>query len=197
MKKFIAVTGGIGSGKSTVIDWIKTIGYPVFSCDEIYNEIFHDQDYICELNKNFKNVVVDGVINRVALRKLVFSDKQAREKINSLAHPRVMAKLFSLMNACDNDLIFAEVPLLFEGKFEKDFDGVIFVMRDISLRIEAIRARDGGDKEKALEKIRSQFDYEAKESLRKFEEDKYQIIINNSSIADLQKQVEKSVKTFL
>ena len=197
MKKFIAVTGGIGSGKSTVIDWIKTMGYPIFSCDEIYNEIFHDHDYICELNKNFKNVVVDGVINRVALRELVFSDKQAREKINSLAHPRVMAKLFSLMNACDNDLIFAEVPLLFEGKFEKDFDGVIVVMRDISLRIEAIRVRDGENKEKALEKIRSQFDYEAKESLRKFEEDKYQIIINNSSIADLQKQVEKSVKTFL
>ena len=197
MKKFIAVTGGIGCGKTTVIEQVKELGYPVFSCDKIYHQILECPDYIRDINENFNNVVVNGRIDRSALRELVFESQEVREKVNALAHPRIMAKLFSLMRDCEDDLAFAEVPLLFEGNYQKDFDGVIVVLRNISARIKAICERDGGDEETALQKIRAQFDYESKENLRKLQTEKIRIIRNDGAKEELKYQVEKAIEFFL
>lgn len=159
MKK-IAITGGIGSGKTTVAKEILLLGFPVFSCDAIYKEILQDRAYIAQISKVFNGVVKDGEIDKKALSGLVFSDKSARQKLNEIAHPLIMKQLYAHMQACASDLVFAEVPLLFEGGYEKDFDYIIVVERGLEKRIENVMQRDGVSRLDVLARINAQFDYE-------------------------------------
>lgn len=159
MKK-IAITGGIGSGKSTVADYIRELGYPVFSCDEIYKEIIRSPQYIEQIRTLFPDVVIDGAIDRAALSARVFSDEGAREKLNAVAHPLIMKSLFEKMQASEQNLVFAEVPLLYEGNYAESFDGVLIVERDKRERIKAVRARDKTTMERVLARMASQIDYD-------------------------------------
>ena len=121
MGKRIAVSGGIGAGKSTVIKLIKDEGYSVFSCDEIYKEILLDKEYVKIINETFEGVVKNGEIDKRALANIVFNDDFARETLDALSHPRIMSRLLDKMGNCEEDLVFAEVPLLFEGGYENLF----------------------------------------------------------------------------
>lgn len=159
MKK-IAITGGIGSGKSTVADYIRELGYPVFSCDEIYKEIIRSPQYIEQIRTHFPDVVIDGAIDRAALSARVFFDERARAKLNAVAHPLIMKSLFEKMQASEQKLVFAEVPLLYEGNYAEAFDGVLIVERDKRERIEAVLARDKTTTERVLACMASQIDYD-------------------------------------
>ncbi len=160
MGKRIAITGGIGCGKSTVINIIKEKGYSVFSCDEIYKEIVQDREYIAEIERCFPNAIENGNINRRALANIVFSNEKARKTLDNLSHPKIMARLLKQMSESENKLVFAEVPLLFEGEYENLFDGVIVVMRDKNERLHAVMERDRASETDVLARIASQFDYD-------------------------------------
>ena len=73
-QKKIAITGGIGSGKSTVARIIKERGFPVFSCDEIYKDVIKSAEYIEKIAQIFPNAVKNNIIDRQTLAKIVFSD---------------------------------------------------------------------------------------------------------------------------
>lgn len=196
MKKCIAVTGGIGSGKSAVLQIIKNMGYSVFSCDEIYKEICKDKEYVGKIGKTFDGVVKDGNIDRIALGKTVFADEAARKRLDEIAHPRIMTRLFEKMRSCEDDRVFAEVPLLFEGGFEGRFDGVLVVLREKEDRVEAICQRDGVDKNTALTKMSSQFNYDADKNKSKLATSNLFLIQNKGSIEELRLKVEKAVNYF-
>lgn len=153
----IAVTGGIGSGKSTVLDLLKKHGYNVVSCDEIYARLCHEDAFLKGLARLFPSVVKDGTLDRAALSQIVFSDSGAREKLNSYAHPLIMEWLLACM---EGPISFAEVPLLFEGGYERLFDGVIVVLRDRAERLDAVRRRSGLSEEEVMRRMDSQFGYE-------------------------------------
>lgn len=156
----VAVTGGIGSGKSTVIKILKELNYPVFSCDEISKELSKKKEYLEKLNKIFPSVFdVDGRLDKKKLAELVFNDENLLKKLNDFSHPIIMEKLQKKVRSV-NGLVFSEVPLLFEGEFEKDFDFVIIVLRDLSKRIESVCARDRLKNEQVLDRIKRQFNYE-------------------------------------
>ncbi len=185
MPKKIAVTGGIGSGKSTAINCLKEMGYAVFSCDEIYKELILSSEYIQKIKEAFPSVVLNGIIDRKLLSDIVFRHPNRRRTLNDIAHPLIMDRLFEYMNSCPNELVFAEVPLLFEGNFENKFDAVIVIYRDIETRIKAIQTRDGLSKEAAVERIRSQFDYHSKEGMLRLNASRACIVDNNSTRDDL------------
>ncbi len=160
MSKYIAITGGIGSGKSTASAMIENMGFPVFSCDTIYQEILQDPEYVKKIGETFDGVVKDGAIDKRALGKIIYADREARKRLETLVHPRIMETLFSKMQNSGAQFVFAEVPLLFEGGYEKHFDYVLVIVRDIAKRIEAMKRRDGVDEETAKRKIAAQFDYD-------------------------------------
>lgn len=191
MKKRVAVTGGIGSGKSVVLALLKEKGYPTYSCDEISKELFYETDYIRCIAENFPSVVRNGEIMRDKLRKLVFNDLEARKRLNEISHPIIMKRLFSRMDNDSGEIVFAEVPLLFEGGFEKDFRETIIVKRKIEDRITAICSRDKIGKEEALKKIRSQIDYDAEENMKRFRFMNAHVLENNGNISDLRINLEK------
>ena len=78
MKKKIAITGGIGSGKSTVCKCLSEMGYSVFSCDKIYNELIFEPSYISKIEKAFPGVVVHNQIDKTRLASIIFSSDTAR-----------------------------------------------------------------------------------------------------------------------
>ena len=159
MPNKIAITGGIGSGKSAVCRILKERGYPVFSCDEINRTLLSEKSYLDGLCALFPACVKDGKLNKTALSALVFSDKEALKTLNAYAHPRIAKRLRREMEGA-RKTCFAEVPLLFESSMTKQFDGAIVVLRNKEERIRAVVARDGLTAEQAKARMRQQFDYD-------------------------------------
>ncbi len=178
--KKIAVTGGIGSGKSSVINFLREQGCSVFSCDQIYAELLGDSEFSNEIEKNFKEVIKDGKLDRQKLSALVFSNARERERLDKLTHPKIMDAAIKKMDGYK--LSFLEVPLLFEGNFQDLFDGVIVILRDREERINSIVARDKISRDSAILRINSQFNYDNCDFA------KYYVIHNNSNLEYLQSQ---------
>lgn len=188
MKK-IAITGGIGSGKSIVGKYIETIGYPVFSCDEIYKEIIHTPAYVAAIAECFPTAIVKEKIDRKKISAIVFNDENALKKLNQISHPLIMRVLDERMNAQSFDLVFAEVPLLFEGGFENQFDHILVITRNKEMRIRDIVQRDGLSVLDAEKRISSQFDYDGLQAQKYFQEKKVYRIENDGSIFQLNEKV--------
>lgn len=159
MPNKIAITGGIGSGKSAVCRILKERGYPVFSCDEINRTLLSEKSYLDGLCALFPACVKDGKLNKAALSALVFSDKEALKTLNAYAHPRISERLQRDMDGAKKTC-FAEVPLLFESGMTKQFDGTIVILRNKEERIRAVVARDGLTAEQAKARMKQQFDYD-------------------------------------
>ncbi len=159
MPNKIAVTGGIGSGKSAVCRILKERGYPVFSCDEINRTLLSEKSYLDGLCALFPACVKDGKLNKTALSALVFSDKEALKTLNAYAHPRIAERLRRDMEGAEKTC-FAEVPLLFERGLTQQFDCAIVVLRSKEERIRAVVTRDGLTAEQAEARMKQQFDYD-------------------------------------
>lgn len=179
-KKRIAITGGIGSGKSTVVALLRKMQYAVFSCDEIYADLVKSKAYIEKIQALFPAVVKNGVIDKQCLAEIVFNNAENRKKLNEISHPLIMQTLFKRMDECDG-IVFAEVPLLFEGQFQSQFDSVIVVMRDRQKRIEAIIHRDCISKIQAEQRLEAQFDYDSPLAKEIFSKNQTFLLDNNLS----------------
>ena len=157
-KKRVAITGGIGSGKSTLLKHLGEMGYEIFSCDDIYKQIISKPSYIQAIEKLFPQAVNNGKIDKKILGEIVFNHEEKRKQLNDIAHPLVMHSLLKQMNDCEAKIVFAEVPLLFEGKFENLFDKVFYIQRDKEERIRAVLKRDKISIEEIEKRMHSQFD---------------------------------------
>ena len=187
MPNKIAITGGIGSGKSAVCRILKERGYPVFSCDEINHTLLSEKSYLDGLCALFPTCVKDGNLQKTALAALVFSDKDALETLNAYAHPRISERLQRDMDGAQKTC-FAEVPLLFESGMTKQFDGVIVVLRNKEERIRAVVTRDGLTAEKAEARMKQQFDYDGPLP------DGCLVIENDGDEAALREKVDEALK---
>jgi len=156
--KRIAVTGGIGSGKSTVCALLRQKGFPVYSCDEINRSLWDDAEYLSELARLFPHCTVNGKIDKQRLSKFVFSDREGLQRLNGIAHPKIIGRLKQAMQVEDG-IVFAEVPLLFEGGYRDLFDAVLVVTRDEEKRINSVAARDGLTRGQVLARIDNQYGY--------------------------------------
>lgn len=186
-KIYVAVTGGIGSGKSTVIGMIRKMGYPVFSADEISRTIYADPRIQEKIKRHFPECISEMGIDRAKLSGIVFSDKGRLEMLNSITHPAIMENLFLEMEKSTSVLVFAEVPLLFEEGYERRFDQVIVVLRDRRARIASVQARDGLSKEEVVARIKNQFDYEKNKIIA------HTLIYNDGDLNALYQKVERAI----
>ena len=191
--KLIGITGGISTGKSTVSDIIKKMGYPLIDADKIAREA-------TEIGKPAYNKVIekfgekivkaDKTIDRQLLGSIIFNDKEAREDLNKITHPYIfLAIKEETEEKCkENLIIFLDIPLLFEQyemlkAYEISFDEIWLVYTDRDTQISRLMKRDNIIKEEALKKINSQMSIEGKRSKSS------KIIDNRSSIEDLEEQL--------
>ncbi len=191
MRMKIAITGGIGSGKSSVLRHLQERGYSVFSCDEIYKEVIQSAPYIKKIKACFPQCFVDNQIDREKLASIVFQNPDARLALNAIAHPLIMSLLHEKMENCKAELIFAEVPLLFEGGFQDQFDKILVVMREESERISSVVQRDGLSPQEVKNRISAQFDYHSQKAKEIFSACNAICIYNNQKEEDLKKTIDE------
>lgn len=184
-KKSIAITGGIGSGKSTLLSLLQEKGYTVFSCDEIYQSLLYNPNYIQKIKSLFPTAVKNNTIDKIELGKIVFENDTKRQQLNEVAHPSIMQELFEQIKKHDG-VVFSEVPLLFEGEYENDFDGVIVVMREKQQRVKAIAERNGISTKGAEQRMLSQFDYDNPLNQDRLIKNNIFLVYNNGSMKDLE-----------
>lgn len=156
----IAVTGGIGSGKTTVCNYIEEKGYRVYSCDKVYAELLSGKELPEILAQEFGKTILnsDGTLNRGALSALVFADENKLKKLNEITHRRIFDEMFARSEQSEG-VVFYEVPLLFEGNNQKLFDEVIVVLRDEEKRISSVKARDNLSETEIKNRIERQHNY--------------------------------------
>lgn len=193
MKKKIAITGGIGSGKSEAIKIIKELGFSVFSCDEIYKEVILSKEYVQEIEKNFPTCVKSGKIDRTELANIVFNQPEKRDLLNRIAHPLIMKELLSKMQQIPDDFIFAEVPLLFEGGYESLFDYIFIITRSKKERIQSVTKRDNLSKEEILKRMDSQFNYNEENLKEVTKRAGVQIISNAEDLVSFKEKITKEI----
>lgn len=162
MKKLIAITGGIGSGKSLLTDYFASLGYAVLSADEIYSDLLKDECFvkgICDA-VGVCAVLVNGryTLDRKEVAEKVFGNPAERKKLDDFTHDAIMSEMFSRANAFSG-VVFCEVPLLFESGYDKYFDCVIVVFRNENERISSVVSRDNKSAELVKEIIKNQYDY--------------------------------------
>lgn len=185
--KKVAITGGIGSGKSLFCDILKSMGYAVYSCDEIYAEILQGKEYLALLNQHFPDCFIDGrLLDKKLLAERVFSNEENRKTLESLAHPIIMQRLLAQMEG--KGLVFAEVPLLFEGGYEGLFDCVIALVRSQEERVKGVMARSGLTQAQVLSRMQSQFDP------ARLPDKNCIIVENNGTQAELTEKAKEIVK---
>ncbi|MGZ3694086.1 MAG: dephospho-CoA kinase [Bdellovibrionota bacterium] len=159
---WVGITGGIGSGKSTVSRFFTESGYAVLSADEIARELTQaGAEALPEIQALFgtKTLLQDGSMDRSHLRNEIIRDPALRLKLEAILHPRIQAlskKKTDALFATGKKIVFYEAPLLFEAKSEKQLDKVICVHADDETRIERTMKRDNTSREKARKLLESQ-----------------------------------------
>ena len=180
----IAITGGIGSGKTTVLQMIASLGGNIINADEINNELLAQEFYIKELAALFPQAVAGGKVDKVKLSKIVFYNKKALAKLNQLAHPLINQRILQKAKECSGN-VFVEIPLLTESKIQHNFDRIWLIKADTSLRLTRIIERSHINKRFA----RRIMSLQEKDRLReKFATD---IIINNGDNEHLFNQIKE------
>ncbi len=170
----IAITGNIASGKSTVEKIIESNGYKVYDTDKIAHEILANSTEVKE---------IFGTVDRTVLAKIVFTNKEKLQLLESIIHPQVKKRILEIFNG-NEEVAFVSVPQLFEANFDKLFDKIIYVTAKDDIRKERLIKRNSLTPEEAQIRI------EAQNHEGKIERSDY-IIENNEDFETLTQQVEK------
>ena len=197
----IGLTGGIGTGKSTVSQILKDRGFTVIDLDVISHEVVKFPSVVEKIIKNFgREVLVDNedenyIVSRKKLGKIIFSDKEKRFALNSIMHPEILRVMRKKILECKlkkekdekgkNKIIFVEIQLLFEVQWEKEFDYILLISAKKSTQIRRILERDKRSENDALNIINSQLPLDEKKKRSDF------VIENDGNIEELKEKIDK------
>ena len=157
--KLVAISGGIGSGKSVVSHLLTLLGYSVYDCDSRAKLLMNrSEDVKRELREAFGDDVIthQETVNRDVLSKIIFGNAEALKKVNSIVHPRVVAEIMSLAGKCNDEYFFFETALPQESGLDKLADAVWLVTAPVEKRIERVIKRSGLTREQVMARIASQ-----------------------------------------
>ena len=159
MTKIIGLTGGIGSGKTTIAKHIKSLGIPVYIADDEARKIMQSVEIISAIKKIFGTSIFENdILNREKLAAIVFSDSEKLEKLNSIIHPAVKKHFENwILNHKKYPYVIYEAAILFESGSYKNCDLIITVTAPIESRIQRVIQRDHTTRENVLKRINSQW----------------------------------------
>ena len=194
----IGLTGGIGTGKTTVSKKLRERGYPVIDLDNISREVIKYPKVINKLVRNFgKEILLDEdaaiserEISRKKLGKIVFKDEKKVNILNSIMHPPILKKMREEVKEAEKKyaVVFVEVQLLFEINLEQEFDMTVLVYADRKTQLKRVSERDGRDEEEVLNILGSQMDIEIKRKKSSY------IIENNLDLENLDREIDKFIE---
>ena len=182
----VGITGGIGSGKSSVCKMLALRGVPIYDSDSRAKQLMvTDAELVRLVSQRFgADVYVDGMLNRQVLAARVFTDKVALAELNSMVHPAVMRDFEWWAAEQQTAYVVMESAIIFEAGLDDKLDAVVAVMAPCSLRLERAMQRDGATREQIEERMRTQLSDD--ELARRA---KYAIV--NISLDELDEEVEQ------
>lgn len=167
----IGLTGGIGSGKSTVAKVLEVLGVPVYYADEAAKELMHSNELLKQqliLHFGKETYFEDGQLNRKHLSSIVFNNKGKLELLNSLVHPATIADAKEWFSKQQSPYVVKEAALLFESGTAEGLDYIIGVTAPAALRIKRVMDRDGVTADEVKKRMANQVDEALKMKLCDF-----------------------------
>lgn len=157
-KTLIAITGGIGSGKSVVSRILRILGYDVFDCDSEAKALMDaDRAIHKRLNDEIdREIVRDGIIDRRRLADIVFADAEKLAVLNSIVHGAVRRRIEEWKSASPSSLVFVETAILFQSGLNEDVDYELRITAPEDIRIRRVMARNSLTAEAVRARIESQ-----------------------------------------
>lgn len=171
----IGLTGGIGSGKSTVARIFEVLGIPVYDADSTSKRLMVENEELKNLIKNSfgKEAYIDGELNRKYLAEQVFNDSQKMALLNSFVHPATIKDAEEWMKKQKAPYLIKEAALIFESGSQKQLDFVIGVKSAMTLRLQRTMQRDHVSEDQVKARMDMQMDEEIKMRLCNY------VIVNN------------------
>lgn len=184
MKKIVGLTGGIGSGKTTVAEMFKPLGVPIFIADEVGKSLMQSDALLVRAIKNIfgEKAYLNDQLNRSFLADQVFSNKMLLAQLNQLVHQAVAKSFLGWFREQDFPYVIKESAILFEHGLHHQCDKVILVTAPFELRLERCLLRDGMTEERFRAIVNNQWDESETKPLADF-------VINNLTLEDTKNQV--------
>ena len=180
-RKVIALTGGIGSGKSEVARILRTWGYETVDCDQLARQIGDSREVVAQVEKLLgSDCVSNGKLNRKIIRERVFADEILLRQYEQIFFSKVKQLLIERLKSTDGD-VFVEIPVL--DAFDFDFTEIWRVESDEAERIERVVARDGVSAESVKNTVSRQKTYN----------NVTRVVVNNGSLSDLTSAVQQAL----
>jgi dephospho-CoA kinase len=190
MGMVLGLTGGIATGKSTVVDLFKKHGFPIVDADVIAREVVEiGTPGLAEIVSGFGSEMLlsDGSLNRKKLGALVFSDDEKRVKLNQLLSPFLRAAILSEIDEKQQQakLVIVDIPLLYEGGYETFVDQVAVVYIPEELQLDRLMKRDNLTRTEAKQRVDSQLSIEQKRQRANI------VFDNQKTVEETKKSVDK------
>jgi dephospho-CoA kinase len=186
MTKIIGLTGGIGSGKTTIANYLATRGVPVFISDDVAKKSLEKAIIKNAIKDSFGAAVLDNnEIDRKVLSELVFSNPEKLKILNSIIHPEVKKQFSDWLKLHSNQqFVVKEAAILFESGSYKDCDYIISVVAPEEMRIKRVIERDATSIKAIQQRIKNQWTDEQRIAKSDF-------VIHNTSIENAYSQVNQ------
>lgn len=187
----VGVTGGIGSGKTTVCKIFEELGVKVIYADELAKELMEkDENLKRKIAKAFgPQAYIGGKLNRKFIADVIFSDEEKKKRLESIVHPAVIKRILSefkkISKEKETDFVVVEAALIFESGFDDELDYVVVVeTSDDETKIKRIIERDNCSRDEVLRRMKAQMDPAEKIKLADI------VIRNDGSIEELREKVK-------
>lgn len=189
MTKIIGLTGGIGSGKTTIANHFMAAGIPVYIADDEARKIMQSREIIEEIEKTFGSAIFENhILDREKLSEIVFNNPEKLKQLNAIIHPAVKKHFGNwISNHKNSPFIIYEAAILFESGSYTNCDLIITVTAPIESRIQRVIQRDKTTREKVLKIINMQCNDEQRISNSDF-------VIENINTELAKSEVDKILK---
>lgn len=187
--RVLGLTGGIGSGKSTVASMFAELGAEIVDADHLAREIVEPgQPALTDILQSFGPAVLlaDGQLDRRKLAAIVFSDPAARSRLNTITHPRIRARMHVEVERrrAQPGLLILDIPLLFENARADEAEKVVVVWVDPPTQLRRLTERDGLTASEARQRMAAQMSLDEKKGLADH------VIDNTGTLEQTRSQVE-------
>ncbi len=190
--KIVGLTGGIGSGKTTVAQMFKDLGVPVYNSDIEAKALMHNSKVVREgiLELLGETAYKKGKLNRAYIANKVFNDDKLLKALNSIVHPAVREHFLKWVDQQDHSYVIQETALIFENKNQNNYDAIILVTAPEEIRIQRVVSRDNSSKKEIISRIANQLGDSEKISYSNF-------VIENIDLEKTSKKVLEVNKALL
>lgn len=159
MPKIIGLTGGIGSGKTTIANYLASLAIPVYIADDAGKKVMQQQEIIEAIQEKFGfDIVENNQLNRAKLAEIVFNNPDQLKVLNAIVHPAVKKDFKKWVDEhADSPFVVYESAILFESGSYTNFDIILTVTAPLEIRISRVLQRDSSNREQVMSRINAQW----------------------------------------